>query len=64
MAFLISLPIFLIIIGGWVARKFEVIKEGDIRSLNNFAYFISLPALIASSLWSVNLLNAESLEAI
>jgi len=64
MAFLISLPIFIIIVGGWVSRKMGFIKEADIRSLNNFAYFISLPALIASSLWSIDFLNADNLKTV
>jgi hypothetical protein len=64
MAFLISLPIFLIILGGWVSRKLGFIKESDIHSLNNFAYFISLPALIASSLWSIDFLKADNLKTV
>lgn len=64
MAFLISLPIFLIIVGGWVSRKMGFIKEADIHSLNNFAYFISLPSLIASSLWNIDVLDANNLKTV
>lgn len=45
-------------------RKIGLIKETDIHSLNNFAYFVSLPALIATSLWNIDFTNGESLRAI
>ncbi len=64
MSFLVSFPIFVIIAGGWLAKKAGIIKEDGIRSLNNFTYFISLPALIAVSLWGVDFLNYHNLKTI
>ena len=64
MSFLISLPIFLIIIGGWFARKIGIMKEADIGSLNGFTYFVSLPALIASSLWSIDFMDSGNLKVV
>jgi hypothetical protein len=64
MAFLVSLPVFLIISLGWAARKMGIIKEDNIRSLNDFAYFVSLPALIASSLWNIDFFDNGNLKIV
>mgnify|MGYP001619630534 CR=1 FL=1 len=60
MGIFISLPIFFIVFGGWLLRKKGIINDNDIRSLNSFAYYVSLPALIAVSLWNIDFLNGEN----
>lgn len=62
--FLITIPIFLVIISGWLMRKFKIIKESWIIILNGFAYYVSLPALIIASFWDIDFLNSESLRII
>ena len=49
----IILPIFLLIIGGFVLRKTNVMKEEWVHMLNSFVYYIALPALIIVSFWDV-----------
>ncbi len=58
--FLISLPIFLIIFSGWLLKKYKIVTDDWVHILNQFAYYISLPALIITSLWSVDFLNKSS----
>ncbi len=62
--FLITLPIFLIIAAGWTMRRFGIVKESWISILNNFAYYIALPALIIVSFWEINFLDSQSLKII
>ncbi len=50
----IVLPIFLVIIAGFLAGKNKLINPEHLDALNNFAYFIALPALIIISFWSIN----------
>lgn len=57
---LISLPVFLIILSGWMMRKLKIVNDDWIHILNSFAYYISLPALIIVSFWEINFLSAES----
>lgn len=59
--FLISLPIFLIIFSGWLSRKVKISGDDWTPVLNNFAYYVSLPALIVTSFWNFNFLKLESL---
>lgn len=60
LTFLISLPIFLIIFSGWLLKKHKIVTDDWVHILNQFAYYISLPALIITSLWSVDFLSGES----
>jgi predicted permease len=62
--FLISLPIFLIIFVGWLMRKFKIVGDDWIHTLNDFAYYVALPALIISSFWGVDFLSRDSLNVI
>jgi malonate transporter len=62
--FLISLPIFLIIFLGWLLKKYKVVTEEWIHILNNFAYYVSLPALIIASFWEINFLDQKSWQII
>lgn len=62
--FLISLPIFLIIFIGWLLKKYKVVTEEWIHILNNFAYYVSLPALIIASFWEINFLDQKSWQII
>ncbi len=58
--FLISLPIFLIVLSGWLLKKFKIATDDWTRILNIFAYYVSLPALIVASFWDVDFLSKES----
>ncbi|MEK7634458.1 MAG: AEC family transporter [Patescibacteria group bacterium] len=58
--FLISLPIFLIVLSGWLLRKFKIVTDDWVHILNVFAYYVSLPALIVASFWEINFLSKES----
>ncbi len=58
--FLITLPIFLIVLSGWLLRKFKIATEEWVHILNIFAYYVSLPALIVASFWDINFLSRES----
>lgn len=53
-SFFVALPLFLIIIAGWVFKKFRIVDETWIHVLNSFAYYVSLPALIIVSFWGIN----------
>lgn len=59
-AFLISLPIFLIIFSGWLLKKYKIVTDDWIHILNQFAYYVSLPALIITSLWSIDFSSRNS----
>ncbi len=58
--FLISLPIFLIIFSGWLLKKFRVVTDDWIHILNNFAYYVALPALIVGSFWEIDFSSSAS----
>jgi len=60
--FLVSIPILLIIISGWLFRKFKVIDDNSIHELNNFVYYVSLPALIINIFWKVDFLDQNAWE--
>lgn len=62
--FLISLPIFLIIFSGWLLKKYKIVTDDWIHILNQFAYYVSLPALIIVSFWEIDFLARESLSLI
>ena len=62
--FLISLPIFLIIFSGWLLKKYKIVSDEWVHILNQFAYYVSLPALIINSFWEINFLARESLNLI
>lgn len=50
----IVLPIFLLIGGGFVLRKFDIVKEEWVHTLNSFVYYVALPALIVVSFWNIS----------
>jgi predicted permease len=62
--FLISLPIFLIVLGGWLLKKFKIVTDEWTRILNDFAYYVSLPALIIGAFWEIDFLNYEALRLV
>jgi len=62
--FLITLPIFLIIAAGWLMRHFGIAKNNWISILNNFAYYIALPALIVASFWEIDFFDSQSFKII
>jgi len=62
--FLISLPIFLIVLCGWALKKAGVVKNEWVHILNLFAYYISLPALIIISFWEIDFLSQKSWQII
>lgn len=51
---LISLPLFLIIFGGWVLQRSKAMQGDWVHQANAFAYNVALPALIIASLWSID----------
>ncbi len=51
---LISLPVFLIIFFGWFCHKIKIVDKNWVHTLNGFAYYVALPALIISSFWKVD----------
>ena len=51
--FIIVAPIFALILLGWVARRFGLVKESAVDVLTGFVYYIALPALIVQSLLSI-----------
>lgn len=48
--FIAVLPVFLLVVVGYVLRAFSVVKQSWIKVLNGFVYYVSLPALIVNSL--------------
>ena len=52
--------IFLIVLSGWLLRKFKIVTDDWVHILNVFAYYVSLPALIVASFWEINFLSKES----
>jgi predicted permease len=48
------LPIFLLIGGGFLLRKYDVVKEEWVHTLNSFVYYVALPALIVVSFWNIS----------
>lgn len=50
----ITLPVFLIIFFGWVCKKYSVLSRDWIHNLNQFAYYMALPALIISNLLGID----------
>jgi malonate transporter len=51
---LISLPLFLIIFGGWLMQRSKVMQGDWVHQANSFAYNVALPALVVVSLWNIN----------
>ena len=51
---LISLPLFLIILSGWLIQRFGAMRGDWIHQANAFAYNIALPALVIVSLWNID----------
>jgi len=45
----ISIPIFGIVLAGWLAGRFKLLGQDSSAALNGFVYFIALPALFLSS---------------
>lgn len=44
-----SIPIFAIILAGWLAGRFRLLGQDSTAALNGFVFFIALPALFLSS---------------
>lgn len=56
---LVSVPVFLIIVAGWLFKKYKVVDEIWIHVLDRFAYYVSLPALIIVSFWNIDFSDKE-----
>ncbi|MEK7617826.1 MAG: AEC family transporter [Patescibacteria group bacterium] len=54
---IIVLPVFFIILVGYIAGKSKLVKSGHLDALNDFAYYVALPALIISSFWQIDFLQ-------
>ena len=63
MTVFVILPIFLIVFAGWLMKKARVADDAWFDVLNRFAYYVALPAVIVSSLWGINFLSREILDA-
>jgi hypothetical protein len=61
---LLILPVFFIITSGWLCKKFRIVDEVWIHVLNGFAYYVSLPALIITSFWSIDFLHPGAIRLI
>ncbi|MBI5530248.1 MAG: AEC family transporter [Candidatus Doudnabacteria bacterium] len=55
----IVLPIFLIILAGFVLRRINILKSAWVHALNSYVYYIALPALVLLSFWNINWLDSE-----
>ena len=64
MPILVILPIFLIILAGWMFKKFKIAADDWTGVLNKFVYYVSLPAIIAVSLWDIDFLNPDYLRTL
>lgn len=51
------LPVFGIIALGFALRKAGLVKASWVHILNNFVYYVSLPAIILVSFWQIDLTN-------
>ena len=60
--FFITVPIFLLILVGYVLRRFKVLSEGNTHILNQFVYRVSLPAAILSAFWGISWAKPEVLQ--
>lgn len=45
----ISIPVFAIILAGWLAGRFRLLGQDSTAALNGFVFFIALPAMFLSS---------------
>ena len=50
----VSLPIFIIIFLGFLTVRLKIAEEKWVSTLNTFAYYIALPALIVTSFWQID----------
>ncbi len=55
----IVLPIFIVVFFGYLAKRFNIVKPEWIHVLNNFVFYVSLPAIILVSFWQVNWLESS-----
>ncbi|HAE03236.1 MAG TPA: AEC family transporter, partial [Rhodospirillaceae bacterium] len=44
-----SIPVFAIILAGWLAGRFRLLGQDSTAALNGFVFFIALPALFLAS---------------
>ena len=49
----VALPVFGIILAGWIAGRFGLLGENSSEALNSFVYWIALPALLFGSMAKV-----------
>lgn len=47
-------PVFIIILLGYLARKYRMVRDDWAKLINNYIYYVALPALIALSFWNIN----------
>lgn len=50
----IVLPVFFIILIGYISGKSKIIQSKHLDALNDFAYYVALPALIIFSFWQID----------
>lgn len=56
----IALPVFLIIFSGWLMKRNGIVQSDWIHILNQFAYYVALPALIITSFWAIDFTDKNS----
>lgn len=52
--FLLIFPVFVLILIGWILKAKNIVKNEWIKILNNFVYYVSLPALIFLSFYQIH----------
>lgn len=60
----IVLPIFGLIYVGYIFRRFKFCTDEWVRILNQFVYYVSLPAVILTSFWQINIRDPKILSIV
>ncbi len=61
---LIIMPVFAVILSGFLLKKFKVVKQSWVSDLNGFAYYVALPAIVFFSLSKIDWSNPQIFQAI
>ena len=60
----IVLPIFGLIYIGYIFRRFKFCTDQWVHVLNQFVYYVSLPAVITASFWQINIRDPKILSIV
>ena len=58
----IVLPIFLVIMAGFLLRRYNIVEKSWVHVLNGFVYYVALPSLIFLSFWQLEWWDGEMLK--